>query len=356
MTIRTINDVDFAHKKVLLRADIDVPLLHRRQEGGEGRKLGSFTTEITDDFRLLRMLPTIDYLLKMQARLIIIGDINRPNGKIIEEDRVAPIVEWFSKRYKEVKYSRSITGMEPRQAALGLSDGEILFLENLRFDIGEETNRESFAKELASYGQAYVNECFATSHRNHASFAAVPKFLPSYAGFNLISEIENLSQVILHPRRPLLVIIGGSKLETKIPVIDRILTLADKVLITGKVGAEISKLPHYGSQKLIYSVGEPDILPDELERFASLISIAGTIIWNGPAGDTSKGYTDGTRQLAEMIAGSAAKTVVGGGDTNAVLTKFNLRDKFSFVSTGGGSMLDFLAGKELPGIKSLLVA
>ena len=356
MKTRSIRDVDFAHKKVLLRADTDVPLLRGHLEG-QDHPGGAFNVTVADDFRLSRMRPTFDLLLSQMAKIVVLGHLDRPGGRVVEEERLTPVVAWFSSRYpNKVKDARTLIGMDARQAVLALNDGEILFLENLRFDSGEEANRESLARELATYGQAFVNECFAASHRGHASIAGLPKLLPSYGGLNLESEVENLSQALTHSRRPLLVVIGGEKIETKIPVIDKFLAVADKILVTGKVGVEIAQLPHYHSQKLIYSTGDPDIFPDELERFASLIAIAGTIIWNGPAGDVSRGHLDGTRKLAELIAATNAKTIVGGGDTNEVLRKFNLRDKFSFISTGGGSMLEFLTGKELPGLKPLLIA
>ena len=346
MKIHLLKQVDVERKRVLLRGDLDVPL-SREREG----------VRIVDDLRLLRMTPTFDFLLSKRSKIVVIGHVNRPGGRVIEEDRVSPIVAWFSSRYPgKVKYVREIVGTGVRQSVLALGEGEMLFLENLRFDSGEEANRESFARELSTYGEIFVNECFAASHRNDASFSAITKFLPASGGLNLENEVENLSQILTHSRKPLLVIIGGSKIETKIPVIDRFLTVADKVLVTGKVGVEIDKLVHYHSQKLIYSTGDPDILPGELERFASMVAIAGTIVWNGPAGDTSRGYVEGTRRLAELIVASSAKTVVGGGDTNEVLRKFGLREKFSFVSTGGGAMLEFLAGKELPGIQPLIIA
>lgn len=356
MKIRSVRDIDFSHKKVLLRADTDVPLLRSRKEGQE-HSLGSFNVSVADDFRLARMLPTVDLLLAQKAKIVVLGHIDRPQGRVVEESRMAPIIDWFVQRYQgKVKHVRLVVGMDVRQAVLSLNDGEILFLENLRFDSGEEQNRESFVRELATYGEVFVNECFSGSHRPHASISGITRFLPSYAGLNLGNEVENLSQILTHSRKPLVVVIGGAKIETKIPVIDKFLTVADKVLVTGMVGVEIAKLAHYHSQKLIYSTGESDILPDELDRFSSIISIAGTIVWNGPTGDTSRGYVEGTRQLAEMITATNARTVVGGGDTNEVLRQFGLREKFSFVSTGGGAMLDFLAGKELPGLMPLLVA
>jgi len=356
MKIRSIKNFDLSHKRILLRADLDVPLLHSKGGTAQPSRAGIFNISVEDDFRLVRMQPTFDLLLSKQAKIVVVGHLGRPGGRIVEEERVAPVVEWFSKRYKSVKYVKTIVGMDARQSVLALGDGEILFLENLRFDSGEEANRESFAKELSTYGQIFVNECFSASHRADASFVGIPQFLPSYAGLNLETEVENLSQVISHSRRPLVVIIGGAKLETKIPVIDKFLSIADKVLVTGKVGVEIEKLPHYHVPKLIHSIGEPDIFPEELDRFSSLISIAGTIVWNGPAGDVSQGYVEGTKRLGEMIVSSNAKTIVGGGDTCAVLNKFGLRGKFSFVSTGGGAMLDFLAGEELPGLKPLIIA
>lgn len=350
-----IVDLNVSHKRrVIVRADLDVPLIKERTAGSDG-SLGQIKLSVSDPFRLERMQPTFNLLLEAEARVIVLGSIGRPCGRVVEEDRVAPIVDFFGKTYSHVSYVKNVVGKEVREKVLSLSHGEILFLENVRFDPQEELNRDSFAKELASLGDIFVNECFASSHRSHASIVGLPKFLPSFAGLNFGSEVEALSKIFHHERRPLVVIIGGGKIETKVPVIDHFLTVADKVLVTGKVGAEIAKLPHYHSQRLIYSVGEPDILPEELDRFISMISIAGTIVWNGPAGDTSKGYVDGTRKLAEAIVGSRAVSIVGGGDTNEVLRKFNLRDKFSFVSTGGGAMLQFLAGKELPGLTPLIV-
>lgn len=355
MKIRSIRNADLLRKKVLVRADLDVPLTHSKS-GDSAEHHSVFSVSVSDDFRLERMAPTFDLLISQMAKVIVIGHVNRPGGQVAEEQRVSPIVDWFSRRFRTVKYARSVVGMEARQNVLALQDGEILFLENLRFDSGEEADRESFAKELSTYGQVFVNECFSSSHRQHASFSALPRLLPSFAGLNLEKEVINLTQVLSHARRPLLVIVGGVKLETKIPVIEKFLGVADKILVTGKIGVAMGKLKHLHSPKLIYSVGDPDILTEELERFSSLIRIAGTIVWNGPTGDVSHGYMEGTKKLAQAIVSSSAWTVVGGGDTCEILKTIGLRERFSFVSTGGGAMLDFLAGKEMPGIKPLLIA
>ena len=232
---------------------------------------------------------------------------------------------------------------------------KITLLENLRFWPEEEAADLEFSKRLASFGDLYVNECFATSHRGDASFVGIPKYLPSFAGLNLIREITQLKNLLEDPESPLVAIIGGAKLETKLPAINNLAKVSDKVLVAGRLMFEVAGqglptnvivAPDYLDQK--------DIGPKSIEIFIKIIQTARTIVWNGPLGvfEVEK-YLDGTRRVGEAVAASPAHKIIGGGDTIAALEKLGLLDEMDYVSTGGGAMLEFLAGKKLPGLVAL---
>ncbi len=320
MKLPALHDFNFCGKKVLVRGDFDVPL--------QGK-------EIVDDARIRECLPTVKCLLDSGAKkIILMGHLGRPEGRIVEDLRLAPIEEKFR----------------------GLLDSKnIIFLENLRFDKREEENDGGFAKELAGMGDFYVNEAFASSHREHASIVGIPKFLPHCAGLHFASEVENLSKVLENPRRPLIFVVGGDKPETKLPLIADFSQIADIVLIGGVLvrardKARVEKNVIYAE---LTSDGF-DISGDSIKEFEEIIRNAGTIVWNGPMGKfEDEKYEAGTRKISEAIAESKGFKVVGGGDTIAALKKFNLLDKMDYVSTGGGAMLEFLAKGTLPGIAAL---
>lgn len=307
MNLPQLRDFDFKGKKVLVRGDLDVPL-----------KNGV----VIDDTRLRECLPTIKYLLDQQAKVILMGHLGRPDGKAVEELKMAPV----RKRLTEL-----------------LGTDNFTLLENLRFHPGEESNNPGFAKELASLGDFYVNEAFASSHRAHASIVGIPKLLPHCAGLHFQKEIENLSKAIDNPKKPLVFIIGGAKPETRLPLVEEFKKKADFVLVGGKL-AEKSDLTEDGL----------DINQGTVEKFKKIIMTAGTIVWNGPLGKVEdERWEVGTREIARAIAGCGGFKIVGGGDTIAALTKFGLIDKMDYVSTGGGAMLEFLAEGTLPGIEVL---
>lgn len=296
-------DASVAGKKVLVRGDIDVPL---KMESGEWR--------IENDFRLQAIKPTIEFLLQNNCQVILCGHMGRPEGKVVPELSSKPIQDYFPK---------------------------IKVLENLRFDPREEANEESLAKELADMAEVYVNEAFAACERAHASIVGVPRFLPHYAGFQLAKEVEMLSRVLENPARPLVAIVGGIKMETKMPLVTKMKIFADTVI---------------SNENLELIPDTKDVTPESVDKFAEIMAKAGTIVWNGPFGKIEEAaYQTGTKRLAQLIAGNqTAYKVVGGGDTVAFINKLGLTAKFDWVSTGGGSMLKFLAGEELPGIKALL--
>ncbi len=310
MKLPVLSDFNFSGKKVLVRCDFD---------GG----------------RLEENLSTIKYLLKGGSKeVILMGHLGRPEGRVVEDLRLAPIEEKFR----------------------GLLDSKnIIFLENLRFDKREEENDEGFAKELASKGDFYVNEAFAVSHRKHASIVGVPKFLPHCAGLHFASEVENLSKVLENPQRPLVFVIGGAKPETKMAYLEDFAAIADKVLIGGTLVRErdsVREKPIIDFADL--SEDGLDINENSIGRFIDFIMGAGTVVWNGPMGkyEIPEG-AEGTRRIGEAITKIRGLKIVGGGDTVSALKKFNLIDKMDYVSTGGGAMLEFLVKGTLPGIAAL---
>ncbi len=341
MQLPLLKNVDVKGRTVFLRADLDVPLV-------DGK--------IQDDTRLVAALPTIEYLLKQNAKVIIAGHLGRPKG-IDESLSLKPIAKWFQKMLKQVQHD---TNKTKRGEFDGWEIGSNIFLlENLRFYEGEEKNDPEFAKKLANLAEIYVNDAFTTSHRNHASIIGVPAFLPHFAGFHLEKEITNLSKAMENPKRPMVVVIGGAKVETKLPLIEKMLTIADFVLVGGKIAQE-PEVKKIQNEKLVVapltSDGN-DISPESIRKFIDIINKAEMIVWNGPLGlikadniDTEKG----TREIAKAITKSNAYKIVGGGDTLDYLRQLGIIAQFDFVSIGGGAMLSFLSGEKLPGIEALL--
>lgn len=378
--MRSVKEARVAGKNVLVRVDFNVPLKNGK---------------ITDDERIRAALPTINYLRKKKACVILISHLGRPDGKIVEGLRLAPVAERLSKLLKfPVHYYPDCIGADVEDVVCCLHPGDVMLLENLRFYPEEEEDDKAFAMKLAALGEVYVNDAFGVSHRAHASVHAVAKFLPSYAGFLLQKEVKVLSSLLKSPKRPFIAIMGGAKVSDKIGVIQNLLKKLDAVLIGGAMmftfykalGYEIGKskfepdklalaksLLKKGKKKIVLpvdvvlsdkravsarkmskgSVGF-DIGPESQAVFSEMIIKAKTVFWNGPMGlFEKKPFDKGTLAIAKAMANCKGVTVVGGGDSVAAVEKAKLEKKFTHVSTGGGASLEFLEGKELPGIKAL---
>lgn len=341
--LKKIQDADLQGKKVLLRADLDVPISHWK---------------IQDDSRLLAVIPTLEVVLKNNAQVILAGHLGRPKNPNDFQYSLEVVAHWFSKRL----------GLSPKEMEINGFSGwklsENLFvLENLRLFKEEEENNEEFAKKLASLAQVYVNDAFAVSHREHASIVGITKFLPSFAGLRLQKEVEELSKILEDPDRPLTIIIGGAKIETKLPLVEKMHSIADYVLVGGEIAEHTKELAKVAHEKIEGQKSEllvADLTPDNedigqesINKFKEVISKSITIVWNGPMGEFEKGFELGTREIAGAVASASAYTLVGGGETVEYLRKENLTDKISFVSTGGGAMLELLSGQNLPGLEVL---
>lgn len=331
--MKTIRDFDVANKKVLVRADLNVPL--------------SDSGQILDDFRIRQAIPTIKYLIDNGAqKIILMSHLGRPDGKVMEEFSLRPV-------------ARRLEELLGEKVALG-GEGKIALLENLRFKIGEEGNDENFAKEFSKLGDIYINDAFGASHRAHASIVGVPKFLPSGAGFLLEKEIKTLGNLLKNPAKPLIAIIGGKKVEDKVKAIDKISEVADWVIVSGLIKKEIDdkniKLRY--PEKIIGPIDEigggKDVGPKTSGLFRDKIMQAKTVFWNGPLGRIEEDeFSKGSEALAKAIIDSKAFSVIGGGETVEFINKLGLVEKFNHVSTGGGAMLEFLSGEELPGLTVL---
>jgi phosphoglycerate kinase len=370
--MKTLRDAgSLEGKRVVLRLDLNVPI-----ENGEVR----------DAYRIESSLSTLDYLIKQGARIIIISHI----GKGKSDDTLRPVVQYLRGRY-DIRFFPNLMSPDNKLSIEKLQNGEIAMLENLRHSKGEEENSDDFARYLGSLGEVYVNDAFAVSHRAHASVVGITKYLPGYAGFLLEKEVNALSAAF-HPEHPFLFILGGAKVSTKIPLLKKFAETADHVLVGGanannflkakgyEVGASLidvdalSGLDEYlhnprvllpidvvvkdgGVTKNADEVGATDMIVDlgseTIKQLTAIVAEARLVIWNGPLGLYEEGFTAGSKQLVELLVASQAKTIVGGGDTVALIDAMGVHEKFSFVSTGGGAMLDFLANETLPGISAL---
>lgn len=336
--MKNISTVQVNGKKVIVRCDLDVAM-----ENGQ----------IREDFRLKAMIPTLQYLLTNNAQVIIVGHLGRPEG-VDSSFTLAPIVA----RLAEL-LGHDIIFIPSLDEATTLIEeswqkSPIVALENIRFDSKEETNDPSFARYLAGLGELFVNESFATAHREHASNVGIPAIIPGYAGIQFAKEIEILSQIRENPDRPLVMIMGGGKAETKVPLVAGMSKFADTILLGGKLmfAKELEGIK--GVRFPLDAVRVDDIGPQSIAHFASYLEKANMIVWNGPVGRYEEmEYRAGTEALANLLAKSSAKTIIGGGDTIAALDMFGLLDTMDFVSTGGGSMLDFLAYGKLPAVDVL---
>ena len=415
---KTVKDIDVAGKKVLLRCDFNVP-----QDKATGA--------ITDDKRIVAALPTIRYLLEQKAAVIACSHLGKPvatfdsyvkkqaeKGKdpasITEEEwkkslaklSLAPVAKRLSELLgQEVIFARDVVGPDARAKAAALQPGQILLLENTRFEPGETKNDPELAKAMASLAEIYVSDAFGAVHRAHASTAGVAAYLPAVSGFLIEKELEIMGGALANPKRPLVAILGGSKVSSKIGVINNLLDIADTIIIGGgmaytfakaqggNVGKSllesdwldycnemIAKAKDKGVKLLLpedtlcareFSAdAEPvlcdtmaipddmmgmDIGPKTIEAYSQAVKGAGTVIWNGPMGVFEfPAFAEGTRAVAKALADTDAITIIGGGDSAAAVAQLGYADKMTHISTGGGASLEFLEGKELPGVACLL--
>lgn len=387
----TIKDVDIRGKRVLIRVDFNVPL------DNEGN--------IIDDRKITAHLPTINYALSQDAKIILMSHLGRPGGKVVNKLSLLPVALRLEQLLKvKVALTSDCIGENVKKLVMAMGPQQVILLQNLRFHPEEEANDDNFAKELASLGEVYVDDAFSAAHRAHASIVAITKYFDkAVSGFLLKDEIEYLSKVFLNPERPIYIVLGGAKVSSKIGIIDHLLNKIDKLLIgggirytflaaqgktignsmlekdmIGKVNDIFSQATKYNveivvaqnhliansisedAQTKIISDNIPDgwigvdIGPKSIEEFTNILKEAKTIFWNGPMGifEIEK-FSKGTYAIARAIANLDAMTIAGGGETDAVIDKLGLENKITHLSTGGGACLEFLEGKELPGIKVL---
>lgn len=389
---KTIEDIDVKGKRVLARCDFNVPLM-------DG--------EITNDKRIVAALPTIKYLMEHGAKVILCSHLGRPKGEYKPEFSLAPVAKKLSEYLgTEVKLAEDpeVVGENAKKLAAELKDGEVMLLENVRYRKEETKNEENFSKELASLADIFVNDAFGTAHRAHCSTTGVAAYLPAICGFLIQKEIKFMGGALANPKRPLVAILGGAKVSDKIGVISNLIDKCDTIIIGGgmaytfmkylghsigdslleadwveKAGQMMADAEAKGVKFLIpvdNKVGREyaadteakivssdeipdgwmglDIGPKSMEVFVDAIKGAGTVIWNGPMGVSEwDNFAAGTIAVANAVAESGAVSIIGGGDSVAAVTKLGFADKMSHISTGGGASLEFLEGKELPGIAAL---
>ena len=387
---KSVTDIDVKGKKVLVRCDFNV-----KMEDGV----------ITSDKRIVASLPTIQYLLDNGAKLILCSHLGRPKGEFKPEFSLAPVAVRLSELLgRPVKMAKDVVGESAQALAADLQEGEVLMLENVRFHAEETKNDPEFAKKLASLAEIYVNDAFGSAHRAHASTTGVADYLPAVCGFLIQKELEYIGGALENPRRPLVAILGGAKVSDKIGVITNLMEKVDTLIVGGgmaytffaalghTVGTSLleadkidlakemmAKAEAKGVKFLIpidnvvgkeykedteYQIVDSDDIPDgwmgldigpkSTELFANAVKDAGTVIWNGPMGVSEwEHFANGTIGVATAIAESNAISIIGGGDSAAAIQKLGFADKMSHISTGGGASLEFLEGKELPGVAAL---
>jgi len=391
MAIKTVRDIDVSGKRVLVRVDFNVPL----DDAGE----------VTDDTRIRAAIPTLRYILDNGASLVIMSHLGRPKGKVVESMRLTPVAARLQELLGvEVRKMNGVVGDDVKRACADLAPGQVVLLENLRFDPGEEKNDPEFAAALASLGDVYVDDAFGAAHRAHASVTGVAERLPAVAGFLIEKELEVLQGLLSDPERPFVAVLGGSKISDKLKVLGNFQELVDTLLIGGGMcftifkarGMEIGN--SLCEDELLGEVGEMltaaerkrarmmlpvdlvvasefkenaesrvvdaseiprgwmglDIGPRTIDAYVNAVSGAKTIFWNGPMGVFEwPRFEEGTRAVGEAIARSDAVRVAGGGDTVAAIEKYGLEDGFDHISTGGGASMELLEGKTLPGVAAL---
>ncbi len=394
MNKKTIRDIVVAGKHVLVRVDFNVPL--------------DAEQHITDDTRIVAALPTIEYLLNAGAAVILMSHLGRPAGKVVDNLSLAPIAQCLSELLKRpVAIARDSVGPDVEAQAHALQPGQILLLENLRFHAEEEKNNPEFARQLAALGDLYVNDAFGTAHRAHASTEGVTHYLPGVAGFLMEKEINFLGATLEHPQRPFAAVVGGAKVSDKIAVLERLISIADTILIGGGMANTFLKAQGYEIGDSLYEAAKLDVArnlittaqqqqkdlmlptdaviadrfaadaehkvvavtqvpsgwrildigPETVELFGRILANARTIIWNGTLGVAEMpAFAQGTNGVVEILAErtkAGAQTIIGGGDSAAAVEQAGAADKMTHVSTGGGASLEFLEGRTLPGVAAL---
>ncbi|MFA6047819.1 MAG: phosphoglycerate kinase [Parcubacteria group bacterium] len=347
MDIKKIQAADVEGKKVLLRVDFNSAVSE---------------DTVKEKFKIQAADETVRYLLALNAKVALITHLGRPEGKPDQKFSLNPIkddVEYILSH--KVKFVPDCVGEKVMETMNGLQEGEIAFLENVRFYPGDESNDEEFAKKLASGFDVFVNDAFSVCHRNQASVTGVAKILPSYAGFWLQKEIEEMEKIKSNPEKPAVAVIGGAKIETKLPMIKFFEGIYDNVLVGGKVANEALEQKIQFSEKVLlpndFIDDRMDIGTETLVKFKEIIEKAKTIVWNGPTGKfEEEKYATSTNEILKSVLASSAYVLIGGGETLEVLEKNNAMgeiQKRGFVSTGGGAMLDYLGGQPMPGIDAL---
>ena len=391
MSERRLADADVRGKRVLVREDLNVPL-------DAGR--------ITDDTRILAAAPTLRGLSDRGAKVIVISHLGRPNGQVVEEFRLAPVAARLGEILDlSVKIAMDCVGPQAQAAIDAMNDGDVLMLENVRFHKGEEANDPDFARQLADLGDLYVNDAFGTAHRAHASTAGITAFLPSYMGPLMARELEVLDSILADPHRPFVAVLGGAKVADKIAVIERLLELCDQIVVgggmantllaaegidvgkslrdadlgpasavlakikTGHVKAHLhlpsdavvalelkegvdthfAEVKHIAPDEMILDIG-----PTTAEHYRGIILHAKTVLWNGPMGVfENDAFAAGTEAVGQAIVDSGAMSVVGGGDSAAAAHQLGFAAKMTHISTGGGATLEYIEGRDLPGVTAL---
>lgn len=391
MNKKTVKDIDVKEKQVLVRVDFNVPLNDKK--------------EITDETRIVAALPTLQYLVENDAKVVVCSHLGRPKGKFNPDFSLAPVAKRLSEKMDcEVTFANDVIGESAEAAVADLKAGNIVLLENVRFHKEETDNDPEFAKKLASFGEIFVNDAFGTAHRAHASTAGVADYIPAVAGFLIGKELDNLGGALSEPIRPFVAILGGAKVSDKIGVIDNLISKVDTILIGGgmaytflkaqgmDVGASLvdeeridlakgllEKAKEKGVDILLPvdsivadkfdAEAKTDVVPSEHMTpewlgldigpstrmlFNDKVRTAGTIVWNGPMGVFEmEAFAEGTRTIARAMSESDAVTIIGGGDSAAAVKILGYADAMTHISTGGGASLEFLEGKELPGVVAL---
>ena len=392
MNKKTVRDIDVKGKRVLVRCDFNVP---QDEEGN-----------ITDNRRIVSSLPTIKYLIENGAKVILCSHLGRPKGEVKKEFSLAPVAKELSKQLNiEVKLADDIIGESAKKLVSEMKDGEVVLLENVRFDAREEKNDPEFAKQLASLAEIYVNDAFGTSHRAHASTAGVADYLPAVSGFLIEKELDFMGNALENPTRPFVAILGGKKVSDKIGVINALLEKVDTLIIGGGMAYTFFKAQGYEVGKSLCELDKLDLAKELMEKaknkgvklmlpidtkigkefdintesktvkcteipadwegfdigeesikiFSEELRKAKTVVWNGPLGLFEfPQFAIGTNSIAKVLSEIDATTIIGGGDSSAAVKKAGLQDKMTHISTGGGASLEFLEGKKLPGIECLL--
>ena len=379
-------------KKVLLRVDFNVPM----KDGA-----------ITETSRIEKIIPTVKLLIEKQAKIIILSHIGRPKGKVVKGMSLEPISRKLADLLnKEVLFNKNIINENTLSEIKKIPNGSIMMLENIRFNEGEESNNNSFAKKISTLGDIYINDAFSCSHRAHASIEGITKYIPSYFGIQITEEINTLKKITSEIKKPVTLIIGGSKISTKIKIINNLIKKFNNIIIVGGMantmlkhtGSEVGKsicehdcgplikeilensnkynckitcpvdvvvsknLKDMGKDKNIKQIVEDDVIldigPKTISSIKKIVNDSNTVLWNGPAGYfENPNFQNGTKQILEIISQKTASdkifSVAGGGETVAAINKFNKLNSFTFVSTAGGAFLEYLEGSTLPGIKAL---